>query len=292
MRFDPHQLEALSAVLRTGSFASAALALHVTPSAISQRIKALEERVGASLVRRGQPCTGTEAGRRLARHAEDVAILEQRVVEALSIDGVDRPTRVRVAVNADSLATWFIPAMVACHPLLFDLVLDDENHTADWLRRGEVSAAVTAHREAVPGCHAEPLGRLRYVATASPAYVERWFAGGVTAERIARAPSLSFDAKDALQRRWIADHFGLHLDPPSHTVPSTQAFLDATREGLGWCLNPVQLAQPYLAEGAIVPLLPDAELHVPLSWQVSRILAPALAPVTSAVREAAAAALV
>ena len=69
-------LAALAAVVREGSFERAARKLHVTPSAVSQRIKQLEERTGQVLVQRGTPCTGTEAGRRLCLHLEQVALLE------------------------------------------------------------------------------------------------------------------------------------------------------------------------------------------------------------------------
>lgn len=288
MMFDPHQLAALRSVLRLGSFAAAARALHVTPSAISQRIKALEEHVGGSLVQRGQPCRGTPAGVRLAKHAEDVLLLEEHVSRALALSPTEVVPRLRVALNADSLATWFIDAMAGADPLLFDLVLDDENHSATWLRRGEVSAAVTASAEPVAGCDLERLGTMRYLAITSPGFVERWFPDGVDAAAIAAAPCLTFDAKDALQRQWIARFLGPDLDPPSHFVPSTQGFLDAARAGLGWGLNPLPLVAPHLEDGSLVPLLPDAPLDVVLHWQVSRIMAPALAPVTASVLAAAA----
>lgn len=282
------QLAALGAVLRLGSFGAAARALYVTPSAISQRIKALEETVGASLVHRGQPCTGTAAGLRLAKHAEDIALLESLVAKSLALEEVGHGARVKIAVNADSLATWFIEAMAACPDLLFDLQLDDQDHSAGWLRRGEVSAAVTAHDEApAPGCQLIPLGCLTYVATASPAFIARWCPEGVTAEALAQAPCLTYDAKDALQRRWLAEWFGAALDPPSHYIPSTQAFLDATRAGLGWCLNPLPLAAPLLHTGDVERLVEGTDLDVPLCWQVSRVMAPALEEMTAAVQAAA-----
>ena len=52
---DYASLFALSTVVREGSFERAARALNVTPSAISQRIRLLEERVGCALVVRAQP---------------------------------------------------------------------------------------------------------------------------------------------------------------------------------------------------------------------------------------------
>ena len=288
---DPHQLAALRAVLRLGSFGAAARALHVTPSAISQRVKALEEVVGTSLVHRGQPCSATSAGRRIAKHAEDVALLESLVARDLSLEGPARTGRIRVAINDDSLATWFVDAMAACPSHLFDLQLDDQDYSVDWLRRGEVSAAVTVHGASVPGCRSEYLGRMPYVATASPGFVEAWFRDGVDFAAFTRAPCLTFDTKDALQRRWLRERFGAEIDPPSHFIPSTQGFLDANRAGLGWCLNPLPLAEPLLKRGAIVKLVDEVALDVALSWQVSQIMAPALAELTDAVRSAAKAAL-
>lgn len=283
MQFDPNQLAALAAVLRLGSFEAAAHALSVTPSAISQRIKALEDRVGSSLVQRGTPCLGTDAGIRIAKHAEDVALLEAAVSKDLRLDRAAGATRLRVAINADSLATWFIAAMAACEGVEFDLVLDDQDHSADWLRRGEVSATVTAHSKPVTGCDAYALGTLRYIATASPGFIARWFAEGVTAQSAARAPCLVFNAKDRLQSSWLEQHVAQRLAPPVHFLPSSQAFIDAALAGVGWGMNPDQLVAGHLGSGTLCPLKEDAALFVPLTWQVSRVMAPALADVTKAV---------
>jgi LysR family transcriptional regulator (chromosome initiation inhibitor) len=287
MQLAPNQLAALGAVLRHGSFEAAAHALNVTPSAVSQRIKALEDRIGTVLVNRGQPCIGTAAGLRLAKHAEDVALLEGQIARDLSLPADSTAAQLRCAINADSLATWFVPAMAACPDLLFDLVIDDQDHSADWLRRGEVSAAVTHGSKAVTGCDLFELGALRYVATASPAYLDRWFAAGINVATLSAAPCLIFNAKDALQRCWMERHVAPGLTPPAHFLPSSQAFVDAARAGLGWGMNPLSLVEEELASGHLVELIPGTALDVPLGWQVSRVMAPALAPVTRAVVETA-----
>jgi len=287
MQFDPHHLAALAAVLRRGSFEAAATDLSVTPSAISQRIKALEDRVGASLIHRGSPCTGTPSGLRLAKHAEDVGLLEGQLSRDLSLGETTALARLRIAVNADSLATWFITALAGVPDLLFDLVIDDQDHSADWLKRGEVSAAVTASGKPVTGCDCTPLGALRYVATASPAFIERWFSDGVTAAALQAAPCLTFNTKDALQRNWVADNFGRRISPPTHFLPSTQAFVEAARAGMGWGMNPEPLVRGHIRNGRLVPLTANATLSVPLTWQISRTLAPALEPLTKSVRKAA-----
>ncbi|MFC3615691.1 LysR family transcriptional regulator ArgP [Lutimaribacter marinistellae] len=287
MQFDPHHLSALSAILRLGSFEAAAAELSVTPSAVSQRIKAFEDRIGAALVHRGPPCTGTPTGLRLAKHAEDIGLLEAQLLRELGLAGAPRPARIRLAVNADSLATWFIPALAAVDDTLFDLVIDDQDHSADWLQRGEVSAAICAGGKPVPGCDMHPLGNLRYLATASPDFMARWFAEGVTPASLARAPCLTFNAKDALQKAWITQQFGTRIAPPSHFLPASHAFVDAARLGLGWGMNPLSLVRDPIGNGRLVPLLPDSALDVPLVWAVSRVMAPALAPLTHAIRNAA-----
>lgn len=296
---DPALVAAVAAVVREGSFERAARALSVTPSAVSQRVKLLEERLGTVLVVRGAPCTPTETGARLCRHAELTSLLEaelRRDLPALAseeLPDAGRPT-LRVAVNADSLGTWFIAAMAAFADradALLDVAIDDQDHTAEWLRRGRVLAAVTSLAAPVPGCRSRRLGALRYVAAASPAFVRRWFAHGVTPEALARAPSLLFNRKDRLQEQWVRRQLRRDVDLPSHWLPSTQAFIDAALAGVGWGLNPLSLVQPHLKAGRLVELVADRPLDVPLYWQSARLPVPMLAQLTDAVTQAAADAL-
>ncbi|WP_299923924.1 LysR family transcriptional regulator ArgP [uncultured Pelagimonas sp.] len=291
MQFDPHHLAALSGVLRHGSFDAAANALHVTPSAISQRIKVLEERVGSTLINRGTPCTGTPHGLRIAKHAEDIGLLENALTRDLQLEASDAQRHLRIAINADSLATWFVQTMVQLPDILFDLELDDQDHSADWLKRGAVSAAITS-TPSIPGCDAYPLGAIRYVATTSPEFHNRWFSEGITQDSLNTAPCLVFDTKDGLQRDWMAAQGAPRATPPSHYLPSTHAFVDAAVAGLGWGMNPEPLVRRALRRGRLVPLNDRATWDVPLVWQVSRVLAPALKPVTEAVVQSARAALV
>ena len=286
LMIDPAQLETLATVLRTGSFDAAASALNVTPSAVSQRIRALEDRMGTALLIRSLPVEPTEAGRRLARHADDLRLLEQSLRRDLGQDGrTDRPT-VRIAVNADSLATWFLPALAAVPNLLFDLVIDDQDHSDALLLRGEVAAAITARAEPVPGAHLYPLGALRYLATASPAFRDRWFADGLSPQNLARAPVLTFNAKDRLQRDWAARLTGRRVAMPSHVIGSSHAFVEAALMDLGWGMNPEALVKEHIASGRLIALVPDQPLDVTLCWQVSRLTEKALAPLTRAVRSA------
>jgi LysR family transcriptional regulator (chromosome initiation inhibitor) len=291
---DLAQLAALAAVHRRGSFDLAAADLHVTPSAISQRLKALEETTGTLLIVRGQPCTATPTGLRLIRHHDEIALLETTLAADLP-NLTPGPASLRIAVNADSLATWVIPALAATDGFLFDLVIDDQDVSQDWLRRGEVVAAITAHPGPLQGCDTHPLGSLRYRATASPAYVARWFPRGVTPQALAQAPALTFSDKDRLQDRWVARQIGAagrRASFPSHRLASSQGFVDACLTGLGWGLNPEPLVQDHLASGRLIELVPDTPLDVALHWQFTRLAAPALAPLTAAIRAKAAAVLV
>jgi LysR family transcriptional regulator (chromosome initiation inhibitor) len=272
---DYASLFALAAVVREGSFERAARALHVTPSAVSQRIRLLEERVGCALVVRGQPCTATDTGRSLCQHADRVRLLEQDLhdnLPALAPSGVARAT-LPIAVNADSLATWFAPAVAtfaAQAPVLVNVAVDDQDHTAEWLRSGAVLAAVTAHATPATGCNSRPLGAMRYLAAASPAFVARHLSAGVDASSLAQAPSLEFNTKDTLQTRWVQGVCGQHVELPKHTLPSSTAFVTAALAGMGWGMLPDALAAPHLASGALVELVPGTPLDVPLHWQQAR----------------------
>jgi LysR family transcriptional regulator, chromosome initiation inhibitor len=285
-------LAALAAVVREGSFERAALALNVTPSAVSQRIKALEEKLGAVLVRRGQPAEPTPQGRALCRHFDAVSALEGDLaadLPGLMTAGNARAT-IPVAVNADSLDTWFLAAIAnfaekAGH--MVEIKVDDQDHTAEWLRRGEVLAAVTSEEKPVQGCRVKPLGQLRYRATASPEFVTRHFADGVTAASLATAPALGFNRKDRLQTLWMKANFGVDLTPPIHWVPSPHGFVIASRLGLGWGCNPDTLIADDLAAGRLIELAPENPLDIALFWQVSRLPSGLLKSLGEAVSRAA-----
>ena len=285
-------LSALAAVVREGSFERAARALHVTPSAVSQRVRLLEERIGCALVVRGQPCLPTETGRRLCQHIDRVHLLEQELHDTLPglvPEGVARVT-VPIAVNADSLITWFTPALSAFAaeaPVLMHVAVDDQDHTAEWLRSGAVLAAVTGNVQPPAGCNSRPLGSMRYLAVASPAYVAHYFADGVSAASLAVAPSLVFNSKDELQTRWVERLCQRHVELPRHTLPSASAFVTATVAGMGWGLQPQSLIASQLHDGSLVELVASSPLDVPLHWQQARAASALLDGLTRRVMEAA-----
>jgi LysR family transcriptional regulator, chromosome initiation inhibitor len=287
---DYSALRAITAVVQTGSFEKAAGILGVTPSAVSQRVKQLEERLGAVLIVRGAPCTATETGEWLCRHMENVGMLEGELLRQLPAlappSEARRAVTLHIATNADSLATWFLTAIANFTkdaPYLLNVAIDDEDHTADWLQRGRVLAAVTSLEKPVQGCRRFSLGALRYRATASPDFVARHFPAGVTAEALLHAPSLVFNQKDRLQSRWIRQVLGHDLTAPAHWLPSTQGFIDASVAGIGWGMNPEHLVQAHLNEGRLVELSPQMPLDIPLYWQINRLAAERLADLTRAV---------
>ena len=286
-------LAAIAAVVREGSFEKAAAALCVTPSAISQRVKGLEERVGAILLTRGAPCRPTAIGAKLCAHMERVRLLESEVIHDLpGLAGQETgPHTVRVAVNADSVSTWF-PAVatqfVTETGALLDLVLEDEAHTAERRRAGEVLAAVTADPAPVVGCRIYPLGAIEYVAVASPDFLSRFFDAGIDAAGLQRAPVLRFDRRDELQSRWAREAWGTAISPAIHWTPSTQGMLDMTLAGLGWSMAPSPLALPLLDSGKLIELPPHRRIAVTLYWQRTRLTARLLDRLTEAVCSVAA----
>ncbi len=258
-------LRALSAIIDEGSFEAAADMLGVTASAVSQRIKALETSVGQVVVRRGVPCTPTEAGTVLLRTARQVQLLEAEARHALGSEPQSRSV-MRIAVNADSLATWFVPVLreVALWPdTTLDLRVEDEGFSNRLLRQGDVVGAVTSDPSPINGCRVEPLGSMRYVPMAAPDLFERFVIDG--GPDWARMPVLEFNVKDALQRRVLRAH-GVEQQPPTHSIPASDGFLAAARAGLGWGLIPEGQARAGLDDGSLV-LLDGAHQDVALHWQ-------------------------
>ncbi|WP_377644865.1 LysR family transcriptional regulator ArgP [Oryzobacter terrae] len=271
MMIPSHLLETLDAVVRDGTFDAAALSLHVTPSAVSQRVKSLEQQVGRVLVVRSKPVRPTEAGEALLRLGQQVTLLQTETLRQLGADtDGGGTTTVPIAVNADSLATWILPPLArvaAREAVVFDLVRDDQDHTAGLLASGAVVAAVTGDAVPVPGCTSTPLGRMRFRACATPAFVARWFPDGPTAAALDRAPRIDYDRKDTLQARFARRLARRPVESPRHHVPASADFAVATRLGLGWAMLPAEHSAAALAAGELLDLAPGRHLDVPLHWQ-------------------------
>ena len=286
-RLGADQLAALAAVIEFGSFDAAAEWLHVTPSAVSQRIKALEQRVGQVLIVREKPCRATAAGIPLLRLAAQTAMLEsEALAETAGGEQTDR-ARIAIAVNADSMSTWFTGVLGQLPNVLFDIRIEDQDHSARLLREGAVMGAVTTERTPVPGCRVESLGVMRYLPVASQSYVKRWLPDGFTKQAAANAPSLAWNRDDALQDMLVRKAFRRSISRPVHYVPTAEGFGAAVRAGLGWGMYPEHLAAAALADGSFVRIS-DAHLDVPLFWQCWKLDNPMVKAVTEAVRSAAA----
>lgn len=305
MDLDSAQLRALSAIADAGTLEAAARALHITPSAVSQRLKALEASTGRVLLVRSKPVRLTPSGQAVVRLARQVALLAADTAALLGTgtgdgagDRPDRPPSLPLAVNADSLATWILPTLTPlAGTICFDLRSDDESHTTELLRDGTVMAAVTTHADPVPGCSVTRLGSLRYRPVSAPAFAARWFAGGVTRAALAAAPMVIFDRKDTLQHRYLRQRArlpaGTDVDPPIHAIPASSQFVAAVAAGFGWGLLPRQQSADLLAAGELVEF--DARngdahhgIDVVLYWQQWKLRSPALDRVADAIRAGAA----
>jgi LysR family transcriptional regulator (chromosome initiation inhibitor) len=295
MMLDARQLQALAAVVEHGGFGPAAQSLSLTLAAVSLRIKGLEDQLGQRLLVRGKTVRTTSAGQALLAHVKQVRMMEADVLSGLQggrIANGQRPAwqTLAVAVNADSLASWFLPGLAPTlqrHRLLLDILIEDQDHTHGALKSGEVMGCVTTLAEPMRGCVAEPLGVMRYRCLAAPAVVQRCLtpSGAVSPHRVLAQPAIIFNRKDALQDVFLAQHFGLSQPHyPRHFAPAVDAFEAALRLGMGWGMVP-ELHWPSLPD--LVELVPEAWVDVVLYWQHWTRESPSAQRLTQAVKAAA-----
>ena len=281
--FDAKQLQALAAVLEHGSFSAAASALSITLAAVSLRIKSLETVLAQRLLVRGKVVRATPAGQALLGHIKRVRLLESDLVAQLpSSPGApsDASASARahwqtlnVAVNADSLTSWFLPgvaSVLSAHRLLLDIVVDDQDYTHEALTNGDVMGCVTTLGKAMRGCIAEPLGTMRYRCVAAPKLIAQWLekSGRVSAHQLLEYPAVIFNRKDGLQDAFLAQHLKL-ANPlyPRHVVPSIDGFERALELGLGWGMVADLLLDRRQQGPALQDVLPGRTIDVALYWQ-------------------------
>lgn len=287
---DYDAIEVLAAVVRTGSFESAARELNVTQSAVSQRIRVLEDRLGTVLVVRGRPCVATEEGRLLCQHYDQVLLMQHELRVRLETDGATTltPRRVRIGVNNDSLATWF-PEVIRLAQVQLNLRVevlnDDQDYTEQSLRSGDAVAAVTTNEAPVPGCRRLSLGAMEYMAVATPGFLRRTIGPEVTLARVAGAPSLLFDRKDTLPEQWMLMAFGETVSLSCHMVPSVEGLMACCQGGVGWCLMPSMMVGSLVRSGRLVELVPGKRITVSLHWQARSQQSQTLMRLTEIVRE-------
>lgn len=285
MELNQGQLDALVAIADYGSFDAAARQLHITASAVSQRIRALEAAAGQVLISRGTPCHPTAHGEPLVRLGRQARFLYDEAAQALTAAAaVELP----VAVNADSLSSWFrdvFTEVTNWGGTSIRVRVEDEGYSQELLRTGDVLAAVTSDPAAVQGCSVARLGALRYVPAAAPVLVDRFPRDAFP--DWAALPVVNFNDKDDLQHKMLRRQ-GVEYGPPViHHVPSSADFYQAVVLGLGWGMIPEPQARAALAAGELVRLSEDV-IDVPLHWQRWRLDSPKLATLTTAVRAAAA----
>jgi len=263
-------LTALSAVIQEGGFEKAALKLNITQSAVSQRVRLLEEFTGQILISRTTPPRLTDRGQLLMKHYLQVKQLEGELLESISLNSADSYQQIMIGINEDSLATWFLPAMLPFlkeSRITVELKVDDQDVTHNLLRRGMVMGCISSRELSIQGCTTHFLGEMVYFPLASPQFVNRYFKNGFTREAFDNTPSVIFNRKDALHFEFIREVLGIvRPNIPIHYIPSSEKFVDAIVNGLGYGMVPELQAALLLESGRLIPLVPGYRMGVRLFW--------------------------
>jgi len=267
---DYRWLEALDEIIAQRSFEKAADVLCVSQSAVSQRIKQLEKWLAQPVLVRENPPSITPAGQKLLGLYRQVCALEQDILPEVSNDDGDKPVSVSIATNADSLATWLLPAITSVMQqtnLEIHLVVDDERRTLDKLKKGEVIGAISQSDKALPGCHSTLLGDMPYLCVATPCFYQRYFAQGVSIDSFQQAPAVSFDRHDFVNERFVFDNFGYQMTSNvKHTVASSEACVKAALAGFGYCMIPKVQIEKELAQRELIDICPGLYIDQQLYW--------------------------
>lgn len=294
-RFTADQLHTFVTVIEYGTFEAAADILRISASAVSQRIKAMEQTAGRVLLRRSNPVSPTATGEVVLRVARQSEYLAAELERELGDEAGDQT--VSIAINADSLAIWFLDVVkhLAAEDRIFcDLRREGEFHTSALLRSGEVMAAVTSQPEPIPGCVVERLGDARYWVVASRTFVDTYLPdvlqGKMTAEQLNSAPVVEYDRKDvahSMARGVLERAYGLEQGDvsPSIYIPSSPDYARAVIEGIGWGIVPQEQCAEGLANGQLVKLASEP-VDIPMYWQRWNINSRVMERVTERVRGA------
>lgn len=299
--FDPAALEALAAIVEEGGFERAAQRLSVTQSAVSQRLRALEAQVGTVLVVRSRPLRATSAGQLLLKHTKQLRLLradldrDLRELSPSSATGAREEERISLAVNADSIATWALPALDALvlQGLPLELITDDQDFTHDWLRSGQVLGCVTTVKQPLRGCKVLPLGAMHYVAVAEAGYAREHLPEGLTRHNFRDVPFIAFNRKDDLQAEFVARACGLkRVTLQQLFVPSSEGQVRAVLAGWGVSVVPELLTRGLIAQGRLADVAPGTRVPVQLYWHCWNLESQVLDQLTAALTQAAREALV
>ena len=294
--FDPDALECLAAIVEEGGFERAAVRLSITQSAVSQRLRSLEVQVGTVLIVRSRPLKPTSAGRLLLKHAMQMRLLRadlERDLKDLApgVSGGGRDEeRISIAINADSIATWALPALtaLACQGLAMEIITDDQEFTHEWLREGQVLGCVTTLKQALRSCKMVPLGAMRYVAVADPDYAARHCPKGLSPQNFRTLPFIAFNRKDGLQLEFIGRALNLKRVMLSQLyVPSSEGQVRAVMAGWGVSVLPELQVRNHLHSGRLVNIAPGHVLPVELFWHCWNLDSVVLDALTAALTGAA-----
>ena len=297
----PDLLECLAALVEEGGFERAARRLSITQSAVSQRLQAMEAQIGTVLIVRSKPLRPTPAGRLLLKHAMQLRLLHADLQQDLRLLGdsdagaASSAERIAIAVNADSIATWALPALtpLVCNGLPLEIITDDQDFTHEWLREGQVLGCVTTLKRALRGCKVVALGAMAYIAVATPETVARACPDGFTAHTLRDLPFIAFNRKDDLQAEFVCRALKLRQVALQQCfVPSPQGQMRALLAGWGASVLPELLVRPWLDSGQLVDLAPETRVPVALYWHCWNLDSPLLDRLTRAVIAAANAALI
>jgi len=295
--FDPDALECLAAILEEGGFERAAQRLSITQSAVSQRLRALEAQVGTVLIVRSRPLKPTQAGQLMLKHAKMMRLLRADLEKDLkelapsSTGGGRDEERISVAINADSIATWALPALdgLAQQGLPIEIITDDQEFTHEWLREGQVLGCVTSLGQALRGCKMEALGSMDYVAVAQARFAEIHCPKGLNAHNFHKLPFVAFNRKDYLQHAFVTQSFDLpRVGLKQLFVPSSEGQVRAVQSGWGVSVLPELQVRDLLVSGEMVNLAPRHRLSVALYWHCWNLSSDVLDSLSTALREAAA----
>ena len=297
--FDADALECLAAIVEEGGFERAAQRLSVTQSAVSQRLRALEAQVGTVLLVRSRPVRPTSAGRLLIKHAMQMRLLRADLETDLldlapGAGAAHEEERISIAINADSIATWALPALgpLVEEGLPLEIIADDQDFTHEWLREGQVLGCVTTLKQALRGCKVLPLGAMPYVAVTSAAYAAAHCPQGLTPHNFRQIPFIAFNRKDDLQTEFVGRACGLRRVALSQRfVPSSEGQVRAALAGWGATVVPLLQVREWLARGELVNLAPQATLPVALYWHCWNLDSVVIDRLTAALTAAAAQAL-
>lgn len=257
-RLPLNTLVAFRAVAESQNLRAAAEQLHLTHSAVSQQIRALEERLGFALFDRlGRRVVLNRAGEALLRAVQGALVrLDEGVQAARSAAAGDAPA-LRITVLPSFAHRWLLPRLARWrerHPQLA-LEIDASYRMVDLVREG-FHAAVREGHGPWPGLQSERLFEQQAIVVGSPAAARRL--EGAAVDAFAREPLLG---EDVAWNDWFAAA-GLAIGVrPVASFNDAGLMLQAAEQDLGIAISREMLAADALVAGRLVKLSPVVISH-------------------------------